>query len=80
MPLLPGAEVDPEAEVAKHAIQRDLRVVDEIHRAVTKDGRRVYAHITVTASEAHPLPRQLLADLMGALRDSWDEAYKRDGA
>ena len=81
MPPLPGArETDPEAEMARQAIRRDLRVVDEIHRAVTQDGRAVYAHITVTVSDAHPLPRQLLADLMGALRDSWEEGHRRAGA
>lgn len=67
-------EIDPQAEADRLTKERgrlDNTVVDEFHRVVTGDGHRYYARIQVTASEAHPLPRQLLAQLMQALRDSW---------
>lgn len=76
MNLPDGArEIDPLAEADRLTKERgrlDNMVVDEFHRVVTGDGHRYYARIQVTASEAHPLPQQLLANLIQALRDSWD--------
>lgn len=76
----PGAEIDPEAEITKQAIKRNLTVVDEFHRVVTEDGRKVYARIHVMASEAHPLPLELLDSITGALRSAWLEGRERAGA
>lgn len=75
-------EIDPQAEADRLTKERgglDVTVVHEFHRVMAKDGHPVYARIHVTASEAHPLPRQLLTQLMQALRDSWDAGYQHDG-
>lgn len=81
MNLPAGArEIDPDAEMAKETIRRNLAVMDEIHRVVTDDGHRYYARITVTASEAHPLPLELLQQLIEGLRQVWLEGRERAGA
>ena len=72
-------EIDPDAEIAKAAIKRNLAVMDEFHRVVTGDGHRWYARIQVTASEAHPLPPELLESLIAGLRASWAEGRERAG-
>lgn len=78
MTLPAGArEIDPDAEVAKETIKRNLAVMDEIHRVVTGDGHRWYARITVTASEAHPLPLELLEQLIAGLRQTWLDGRER---
>ena len=80
LPLPPGAEIDPDAEAAKESIKRNLAVMDEFHRVVTDDGHRWYARIQVTASEAHPLPLELLDQLIAGLRQVWLEGRERAGA
>lgn len=72
-----GAEVDPEAEMVKQDIRRNLTVIDEFHKVVTDDGRKVYARIHVMASEAHPLPLELLDAITGALQTAWLEGRER---
>ena len=78
MALPAGArEIDPDAEVAKESIKRNLAIMDEFHRVVTDDGHRWYARIQVTASESHPLPLSLLEQLIGSLRELWTEGRER---
>jgi hypothetical protein len=65
-------EIDPDAEMAKESIKRNLAIMDEFHRVVTDDGHRWYARIQVMASEAHPLPLELLEQLIEGLRQGVD--------
>jgi hypothetical protein len=54
--------------------------MDEFHRVMLDDGRKVYARIQVTASESHPLPLPLLESLIDGLRESWLAGRERAGA
>lgn len=79
MTLPPAREIDPGAEMTRESVKRNLAIMDEFHRVVTGDGKRWYARIQVTASEAHPLPLELLEQLTAALRETWMEGRERAG-